>query len=212
MRTTGTRKTTWTAVAIAATALLTTTGFAGIGAASPPLHEDATASAAVRALTSTDNLATHSIPTHFDSVMGYTPLRIDGILVNPDGECSSPVPLPIEFDTSCKAHDLGYDLLRYASRSGAELGPWARKSLDTQLDQRMHAACEARVGEQARTKCFVMANIATTAVAGNSWRQGYSTPITESGLSYGLVGGGAALLAGAAWLLRRRPRPAGAMT
>ncbi|QYB03764.1 hypothetical protein I1A62_42665 [Rhodococcus sp. USK10] len=212
MRTTGTRRTTWAAVACAATALLTTTGFAGTGAASTPRHENAAASAAVHTLTTPATLAEDSIPDDFASVMGYTPVRIDGMLANPGGDCSSPVPLPLEFDTACKAHDLGYDLLRYASRSGEDLGPWARQSLDTQLDQRMHSACDTRLDEQARAQCFVMANIATTAVTGNSWRQGYSTPVTEAGLPYALAGAaGAALLAGAAWSIRRRPRPVGAI-
>ncbi|KXF55876.1 hypothetical protein AXA44_35960 [Rhodococcus sp. SC4] len=212
MRKTGTRRTTWAAVACAATALLTTTGFAGTGAASTPRHENVAASAAVQTLTAPAELSEDSVPADFASVMGYTPVRIDGMLANPGGDCSSPVPLPLEFDTSCKAHDLGYDLLRYASRSGEDLGPWARQSLDAQLDQRMHAACDTRADEQARAQCFVMANVATTFVTGNSWRQSYSAPVTESGLPYVLAGGvGVVLLAGAAWSIRRRPHPVGAV-
>ncbi|MEV0946197.1 hypothetical protein [Rhodococcus sp. NPDC049939] len=207
MPTTRKSRTTRTALVLAATALLTTTGFTG--AADTPRHEDAIASAAVRALTSPDDPADHFLPADFDSVMGYTPLRIDGIMANPSGECSSPVPLPAEFDTSCKAHDLGYDLLRYASHSGAELGPWARKSLDAQLDQRMRTACEDRIDEQTRAQCFVMANVATAAVAGNSWRQGYSTPITEPWPSYALAGSSVAILASVAWMTRHRPRVGG---
>jgi len=58
----------------------------------------------------------------------------------------------------------------------------------------------------------VMANVATTFVTGNSWRQAYSAPVTESGLPYALAGGvGAALVAGAAWSIRRRPHPVGAV-
>ncbi|WP_422335475.1 hypothetical protein [Rhodococcus sp. (in: high G+C Gram-positive bacteria)] len=118
--------------------------------------------------------------------------------------------LPAEFDTSCRAHDLGYDLLRYASLSGEDLGPWARQSLDAQLDRRMHAACDSRTDPQSRGTCFLMANVATTAVAGNSWRQGYSAPVTESGLRYGLAGGiGVILMAGTGWSLRRTAHPVG---
>ncbi|MCQ4119250.1 hypothetical protein [Rhodococcus tibetensis] len=212
MRTTGTRRTTWAAVAFAATALLTTTGFSGTGTAGTPRPQNAAASDAVLTLTSAEEFAESSIPADFESVMGYTPQRVEGVLADPAGDCSSPVPLPVEFDASCKAHDLGYDLLRYASRSGNDLEPWARQSLDTQLDRRMHAACDRRVDERARTSCYVMANIATTAVTGNSWRQGYSAPVTESGAKYGLAGGvGVALLAGATWSLRRRPEPQGAV-
>ncbi|MDV7346323.1 hypothetical protein R4255_23090 [Rhodococcus oxybenzonivorans] len=211
-RTTGTRRTTWAAVACAATALLTTTGFSGTGTADTPRAENAAASDAVRTLTSAEEFGEASIPGDFESVMGYTPQRVEGMLADPDGDCSSPVPLPVEFVASCKAHDLGYDLLRYASRSGNDLEPWARQSLDAQLDRRMHAACDTRVDERARASCFVMANIAATAVTGNSWRQGYSTPVTESGVRYGLAGGlGVALLAGAVWSLRRRPEPEGAV-
>ncbi|AOW92324.1 hypothetical protein BFN03_05300 [Rhodococcus sp. WMMA185] len=210
-------------MAFAAAALLTTTGFAGADTARAPRIENDAAATAVRALTSPEHrtpqsvtappipphgIRPSSIPADFDTVMGYAPIRIGGMLVNPNGECSSPVPLPAEFDTPCMAHDLGYDLLRYASRSGAELGPWARKSLDAQLDERMHAACETRVAEQERIQCFVMANIATTAVAGNSWRQDYSTPIPESGASLALAGGSVAILVGAARILRRHPRTA----
>ena len=43
-------------------------------------------------------------------------------------------------------------------------------------------------------------------------RQAYSAPVTESGLPYALAGGvGAALVAGAAWSIRRRPHPVGAV-
>lgn len=121
-----------------------------------------------------------AVPTDFADFAGYAPTAVDGYLANPRGDCSSPVPLPREFDSACKAHDLGYDLLRYAHAHGTELGPWARQALDGQLDRRMHAACEDRTSFLSRGYCFAMADVAVTAVNGNSWRQGYLTPVTES--------------------------------
>lgn len=195
----------------ATTALLTTTGFTDLGAATTVVLENPAASGAVRALTSPGDHADAAIPGDFDALMGYTPHRIDGMLADPEGNCSSPVPLPAEFDTACKAHDLGYDLLRYAARKGEELGPWARVSLDAQLDRRMHTACVGRPEVQSRTWCNLAATAATSAVAGNSWRQGYSTPVTEPGLHCLLAGGiGFALLAGLARMVRRRGYSAGA--
>ena len=54
----------------------------------------------------------------FATVMGYRPIAENGIRVKPTGSCSSPVPLPTEFTDPCRAHDLGYDELRYAARIG----------------------------------------------------------------------------------------------
>lgn len=120
------------------------------------------------------------IPADFASTAGYRPVVADGLLVNPDGDCSSPVPLPAEFDLACKAHDLGYDLLRYADDHGEPLGPWARQSLDAALEQRMHSACAARTETLARTQCQVMARVATAAVDLNSIRQDYGVPVHET--------------------------------
>ncbi|WP_245663455.1 hypothetical protein [Nocardia inohanensis] len=120
------------------------------------------------------------IPADFATDAGYRPVVSNGLLVNPAGDCSSPVPLPAEFDLACKAHDLGYDLLRYAGEHGEPLGPWARQSLDAALEQRMHAACEARTDSLARTRCQVMASIATAAVDLNSIRQDYGVPVHET--------------------------------
>ena len=119
------------------------------------------------------------IPTDFEFVIGYRPTVVDGFLANPDGGCSSPVTLPAEFDSACKAHDLGYDVLRYADRSGEPLGPWARQAIDAHLGTRMHHACGSRTDAVARAGCLTMADIAIGFVDANSWRQGYVTPGPE---------------------------------
>ncbi|BDT88415.1 hypothetical protein [Nocardia cyriacigeorgica] len=144
-----------------------------------PVPQDVSATAAVTALTSGD-AGSAALPADFAEVMGYRPAVVDGLLVNPHGDCSSPVPLPAEFDTACKAHDLGYDLLRYADRQGAPLGPWARQAIDRTLGERMGAACDTRAEAFARGRCHAMAAIADTVVDLNSRRQGYGVPVAES--------------------------------
>ncbi|UFS96369.1 hypothetical protein [Nocardia huaxiensis] len=145
------------------------------------------------------------VPADFAQVEGYEPAVVDGLLVNPGGDCSSPVTLPAEFDLACKAHDLGYDLLRYAAERGQPLGPWARQSIDAALEQRMHESCSARTDVLSRTRCQVMASIATAAVDLNSIRQDYGVPVHEAAFDDSESGDGnqplrIALLAAAATL------------
>lgn len=198
MRITGSR-TAVLAVALAATATITTTGMAG---ATTPAHENVAAAHTVHSLSSS-TAEPGEVPADFDSVMGYRPTVLDGRLVNPGGDCSSPVPLPAEFDNACKAHDLGYDLLRYATANNEELGPWARKDLDAQLAADMHGACESRAVGMDRDSCHVMADVASIAVTGNSWRQGFVTPTKESPLPYALSAVAIVLMAGTAIVIRR---------
>ncbi|MDH6282119.1 hypothetical protein [Prescottella agglutinans] len=173
----------WTGAVLAGAAIVTVTLSAPQAVAGTPVREDSGAARAVTALTAPDVAPDASaVPDDFAAVIGYRPRVEDGLLVNPNGECSSPVPLPTEFDTACKAHDLGYDLLRYAHQADGDLGGWARTAIDAQLDRRMHEACEAR--ERDRTSCFAMANTATTAVSLNSMRQGYGVPIDEPWIRY----------------------------
>ncbi|WP_256670604.1 hypothetical protein [Nocardia cyriacigeorgica] len=150
-----------------------------------PAQENTSAADAVADLTSGGPGSAAAIPDEFAAVMGYRPAVVDGLLLNPHGDCSSPVPLPAEFETACKAHDLGYDLLRYADRQGAPLGPWARQALDRTLGDRMSLACDARTGSFARGRCHVMAGVADTVVDLNSRRQDYGVPVTESFLGAG---------------------------
>ncbi|MEV0293098.1 hypothetical protein [Nocardia sp. NPDC050710] len=184
-----------------------------------PGVENPSAASAVAALTADVPGAAAVLPADFADVLGYRPGTVDGLLVNPSGDCSSPVPLPAEFDTPCKAHDLGYDLLRYADRRGEPLGPWARQAIDATLDRRMQEACVARGDAFHRAGCFTMAAIADTVVDLNSRRQHYGTPVAESlfgaadsGVSGWLIGsiglgvtGLATLLAFLLGSLRRGP-------
>src|SRR5688572_18193770 len=69
------------------------------------------------------SLNTWAVPADFASVMGYEPVTAtlaDGSvrLVNPRGSCSVPGGWrQFDFDVACKAHDFGYDMLRYAART-----------------------------------------------------------------------------------------------
>ncbi|WP_369689804.1 alpha/beta-hydrolase family protein [Nocardia kruczakiae] len=151
----------------------------GAGAAEVgPAPENTGARDAVRALTG-DRPELAVIPADFAATQGYRPVQLAGMPVDPSGECSSPIPLPAEFDTACKAHDLGYDLLRYAEVRGHPLGPWARRAIDNALETRMFAACDTRGDLLAHTRCATMASIATAAVDLNSRRQNYAAPMPE---------------------------------
>ncbi|MEV6427415.1 hypothetical protein [Nocardia sp. NPDC051463] len=145
----------------------------------PPV-ENVVVGAAVSVLSAGDADAVSAIPDDFAARFGYRPSLVDGLLANPRGECSSPVTLPAEFDTACKAHDLGYDLLRYADQRGEPLGPWARQALDSTLGLHMHEACDTRTDPFSRARCQAMATIASTFVDINSRRQGYGAPVAES--------------------------------
>lgn len=149
-------------------------------AAASAAVESAQAVTAVADLTAGGPGSLTAIPPDFAAAFGYRPSTLDGLVVNPRGDCSSPVTLPPEFDTACKAHDLGYDLLRYADRRGQPLGPWARQALDATLDRHMHEACATRVESFSRARCDAMATIANTAVDLNSRRQAYGAPVVES--------------------------------
>ncbi|WP_345343122.1 hypothetical protein [Rhodococcus olei] len=212
------RKTTWTALAVGGAIALTAAlaphpaGATARPAQGTAAHQArASAAHAIETVTSTDpaSAAAAAMPADFDAVMGYRPVQLDGMLVDPNGDCSSPVPLPAEFDTACKGHDLGYDLLRYADLAGAPLGPWARRSLDRQLDERMHAACTSRPNDESRSSCYLMANVAAAAVNSNSWRQRFDAPRPEPIGAYAAAGGaGLLLISGAAVVSRRRRSPA----
>lgn len=191
----------WAGAVLAATSIVTATSYAPAADADTPARENSLAARAVTALTA-DDRSPEVVPRDFATVMGYEPTVLGGMLVNPDGACSSPVPLPAEFDTACKSHDFGYDLLRYAHLGGGDLGPWARTEIDAQLDRRLHDACDARTRD--RAQCFVMADTAATAVGWNSRRQGYGAPVDEPWIRYTL--GGALAVSGVlltAFVIRR---------
>ena len=79
------------------------------------------------------------VPVGFVDVMGYSPALENGRLVRPDGNCSSPLSPP-EFEFACRAHDFGYDLLRYGERTGRGSSPDLRGLIDAQFRRDMLAA------------------------------------------------------------------------
>ncbi len=176
----------------------------GIGSVSAPPSAGADipltrASQADRALdavaTERGDRARTAIPTAFTERF-YTPVLEHGVLVNPTGDCSSPIPLPSEFDVACRAHDLGYDLLRFAGGSGTTEA--ARRDLDSRLGETMNASCAGRPEGEARASCSMMADIASGAVEFNSWRQHYGVPDPEPALPFLFIGITAGTLAVAA--------------
>ncbi|MFF2086164.1 hypothetical protein ACFVVM_20495 [Nocardia sp. NPDC058176] len=164
-------------LAMAAAVIMSSPGALGT---TPHAAENVAAATVVRALTDDDPDAPALIPRDFGYKFGYDPAVENGLLVNPGGDCSSPVTLPAEFQPACKAHDLGYDMLRYAERFDEPLGAWARRSVDAALNRRIHAACEQRADDFSRARCSVMADIAFTAVDVNSRRQEYGAPVVEN--------------------------------
>jgi hypothetical protein len=162
------------------------------------------AGAAVAAVTTQPvAVAAAAIPADFESVMGYQPRVRHGVLIDPDGRCSSPVPLPRGFALACAEHDLGYDLLRYADHSGAALGAWARTSVDDRMVQRMRAACADLDPGIQRAWCSVADDVAGLVVEINSLRQLRGVPEETvgswvvTGLSAGVLAALVALLAAA---------------
>ncbi|WP_244970722.1 hypothetical protein [Gordonia jinghuaiqii] len=120
------------------------------------------------------------LPETFAATLGYIPTLIDGYPADPEGSCSSPVPLPATFTPLCRTHDFGYDLLRAARSDGAPLGAWARFSLDRMLVDRMYGSC----GSPA---CTAAAHGARIGLAWNTWRQ-YGGPPARDESVPALVG------------------------
>ncbi|GAA1480963.1 hypothetical protein GCM10009624_14030 [Gordonia sinesedis] len=119
----------------------------------------------VRLMTGPDHaLALAAVPADFATVMGYRPADVDGYPVNPTGGCSSPVALPDRFEILCRDHDFGYDLLRYADRTGRPIGGWARLSLDRMLVERMERSCDDLA-------CLAAAEVVRVGLALNTWRE-----------------------------------------
>ncbi len=218
-------------VPVASSAVASSLAASSLAASAPAaLTMTASAPAASGAAASTlagsaPTASTQTMPADFARVMGYRPVVSEGRLLRADGSCSSPFgPTGYGFQDSCRAHDLGYDLLRYAERKGQPLGPWARRAVDDAFSRSLHARCGpagSNVG------CDAAATVYADAVRLNTWRQGFGVPVVEGpgrtllGLGVGLVV--AVLLAGQPWApgrlrtapawpsaLGRRPAAAGA--
>lgn len=129
-----------------------------------------------------------AVPANFVSVMGYRPAIVDinGALSlgKPIGACSSPVQLAFDMEPTCKGHDLGYDLLRYAAAIGAPLGQWARPLIDQWWYSAMHERCDLLHSGVTNLACHGQV-LATEAIINvNSWREGNGPPIEENPWRY----------------------------
>ncbi|AKU16627.1 hypothetical protein [Luteipulveratus mongoliensis] len=187
--------TTTTVRRLAATLALSGCAWATIDYADRPADTsfDPTHERAVVALVHEPGLAARqALPAGFADRKGYQPEVEHGALVNPSGDCSSPIPLPGYFTAACRQHDLGYDLIRDAAKTSGPLPASARRSVDDQFDRTTHAACEQRSNTVSRGVCDLWASSATLSVRINSWRQHWSTPGHESPLS--VASGAAAVM------------------
>ncbi|RDI33236.1 phospholipase A2-like protein [Lentzea flaviverrucosa] len=129
--------------------------------------------------------ATHdpylNLPSDFAREMGRDPQTItapDGTLrvVDAGGGCSGPAgDTEWDFSAACRAHDLGYDLLRYADHKGDPLGPQARKALDDRLTTDLHAQCRLNP-RGAGQSCHAVAETYALGLKFNSWRQRWGAP------------------------------------
>jgi hypothetical protein len=120
----------------------------------------------------------------FRPVMGYVPVaaRLAGTpgqarWLKPSGACSSPLGgTPFGFEAVCKSHDFGYDLLRFADRTGRPAGPELRRAVDDRFDQDLHMHCARTRRGLARFACDGMAAVYSGVVKLGSWAQGHGTP------------------------------------
>jgi hypothetical protein len=207
-------------------AVLTAAAFAVIasrpGAAPPPNQPTGDAAKAQQAID--DLLAPRSgrdpmadIPADFSTVTGHTPTRLtapDGTTraVHPGGGCSSPWGddnTRWDYSVGCKAHDLGYDLLRYADAKGQPLAPDLRERLDDQLSADMHAMCDINPRGSHGT-CEVVASLYSVGLVVNSWHQRWGPPRSEpiGPWAFGLIVIALLIAAGVPALTRGRRRPA----
>lgn len=121
-------------------------------------------------------------PKDFAKVMGYQPTRIETKhgtrMQDPLGSASAPggIGPTKEFDPAAKTHDYGYDLLRYYGRTGQPLGADARKAADSVFRQDLFNYANDQGGFFDRWKYRGWAQVYSTAVELNSWRQGYGVP------------------------------------
>ncbi|WP_157440151.1 phospholipase A2 [Actinokineospora inagensis] len=126
------------------------------------------------------------LPADFTRISGVTPGHLvdpDGVrrAVHTDGGCSTPWGddnTRWDFSVGCKAHDLGYDLLRYASTKGQPLGPEVRRALDNRLTYDMHHQCELNPRGSAGT-CQLTASLYAAGLVANSWHQRWGPPRPE---------------------------------
>jgi len=137
----------------------------------------------------------------FARVMGYRPVPVrlangDVVQTNPRGGCSMPGGRAADdIEATCRAHDLGYDKLRYARDRGRTAGPDARRAIDDQFAHDLAIQCAGRATAEARSGCATTATIFTAAVRFNSWRQEEGPPVASSGMGRTVALSALALLA-----------------
>jgi hypothetical protein len=78
----------------------------------------------------------------------------------------------------CKAHDLGYDLLRYAAKKGHPLALEVRAALDDRLSKDLHATCGLNPMDSAGT-CQVVASLYSAGLVVNAWHQRWGPPVGD---------------------------------
>jgi hypothetical protein len=126
------------------------------------------------------------IPADFTAVIGHTPVHLpapDGTMrsVHIEGGCSSPWGddnTRWDYSVGCKAHDLGYDLLRYADAKGQPLAPDLRERLDDRLSMDMHNMCDINP-RGSRSTCQLVASLYSVGLVINSWHQRWGPPRAE---------------------------------
>ncbi|MFI5609051.1 phospholipase A2 [Amycolatopsis sp. NPDC051903] len=126
------------------------------------------------------------LPKDFTAVSGVRPGALparDGTVraVHVDGGCSTPWGddnTKWDYAVPCKAHDLGYDLLRYADKKGHPLDQSVRASLDAQLSHDMHHACVVNPMDSPRT-CQLVATLYSAGLVVNSWHQRWGPPVAD---------------------------------
>jgi hypothetical protein len=154
----------------------------------PPQGDVAAAQRAVEALVHPGPAPTAlaELPADFTAVTGIRPGSLparDGTVraVHTDGGCSTPWGddnTKWDFSVPCKAHDLGYDLLRYSARKGHPLAPELRGALDNRLSTDMHAMCRINPNGSPGT-CQVVASFYSAGLVVNSWHQRWSAPVGD---------------------------------
>jgi Prokaryotic phospholipase A2 len=154
----------------------------------PPTGGAAAAQRAIEALTKPgpQPTALSLLPADFTKVTGVVPGALaarDGTVraVHVDGGCSAPWGddnTKWDYSVPCKAHDLGYDLLRYADKVGQPLGPEVRASLDARLSADMHATCRINPMGSERT-CQLVASLYSAGLVLNSWHQRWGPPVGD---------------------------------
>ncbi len=172
--------------------VLAAAGFAVIASRpDPPRTEPPTGDVAKVAEAIEDQLDPHSgrdpiddLPADFRQMSGREPVHMtapDGTVraVHPGGGCSSPWgDTTWDYSVGCKAHDLGYDMLRYAETKGQPLSADLRERLDDRLSADMHAQCRYNPKGSAGA-CEVVASIYTVGLVVNSWHQRWGPPRNE---------------------------------